>query len=346
MTRKILCVDDEENVLRAFERNLRLHFEIETAAGPGAGLRAVQERGPYAVVVSDLRMPEMDGIQFLAAVRKLAPDCVRLILSGNADLESAIAAVNEGNVFQFLTKPCPADTLRGAIDGALKQHRLVVAERELLEETLNGVIGMLAEALAPVSPFVFSRSLHVRRYVRHMATHLRFPNLWELDAAATLSLIGCAAVPAEILKNVYAGNAVTADEQKIFDSHPLVAYRCLAEIPRMEAIAEIVRWQTTPFRELRSMNLPEIAATGAQMLMIAHQFDSLVSRGASAHSALSEMSERPEIWQSKLVTAMHSLPSSGTDIEMHSARPRDVRTGARPAVPETAAAAGSRFVAP
>jgi DNA-binding NtrC family response regulator len=69
MNRKVLCVDDEENVLRAFERNLRLHFEIETAVGPAAGLSALERSGPYAVVISDLRMPGMDGIQFLTAVK-------------------------------------------------------------------------------------------------------------------------------------------------------------------------------------------------------------------------------------------------------------------------------------
>jgi DNA-binding NtrC family response regulator len=166
MNRKILCVDDEENVLRAFERNLRLHFEVETAVGPIAGLSAIAARGPYAVVISDLRMPEMDGIQFLATVRKQSPDTVRLILSGNADLQAAIAAVNEGSIFQFLTKPCPVDKLRSAIDGALKQYQLIIAERELLEHTLNGSVSMMTEVLSVVSPLAFSRSSRIRRYPR------------------------------------------------------------------------------------------------------------------------------------------------------------------------------------
>jgi DNA-binding NtrC family response regulator len=106
MNRKILFVDDEENVLRAFERNLRPHFEIATAVGPAAGLSAIAGHGPYAVVISDLRMPGMDGIQFLTAVGKESPDSVRLIISGNADLQAAIAAMNEGGIFRFLTKPC------------------------------------------------------------------------------------------------------------------------------------------------------------------------------------------------------------------------------------------------
>src|SRR5438105_2797905 len=128
MKRKILCVDDEENVLRAFERNLRSRFDIETAVGPLEGLAAVANRGPYAVIVSDLRMPHMDGIQFLSAVRTQSPDTVRLILTGNADLQTAIASVNEGSVFQFLTKPCPVEKLSSALEAALKQHQLITAE--------------------------------------------------------------------------------------------------------------------------------------------------------------------------------------------------------------------------
>lgn len=210
MNRKVLCVDDEENVLRAFERNLRRHFEIETAVGPVAGLSAIAQRGPYAVVISDLRMPEMNGIQFLSAVRKQSPDSVRLILSGNADLQAAIASVNEGSIFRFLTKPCPVDTLRTAIDGALKQHQLLIAERELLEHTLNGTVVMMTEVLSVVSPLAFSRTSRIRRYVRHMATQLELPNLWEFDLASMLSQIGCIAVPSDILEKLYAGMALTA----------------------------------------------------------------------------------------------------------------------------------------
>lgn len=325
MNRRVLCVDDEENVLRAFERNLRLHFEIETAVGPKCGLAAVQERGPYAVVISDLRMPEMDGIQFLSAVRKLAPDSVRLILSGNADLQAVIAAVNEGQIFQFLTKPCPSETLRLTIDGALRQFRLLTAERELLEVTLNGTIGVLMEALAVASPAAFGRTGAIRYYVGHMARQLLFPDLWELEAAAMLSLIGCITVPQSLLEHAWAADGLTPEEQKIFASHPIAGCRFLSGIPRMEAIAEIIRWQLTPFRELRAINLPEIAVMGAQMLMIAHQYETFVERGASPASALNLMSERPDTWQSGLVNAMRSLDTLNADTEVRTMRIEELR---------------------
>ena len=326
MNRRVLCVDDDENILRAFERNLRLHFEIETALGPQCGLAAVQERGPFAVVVSDLRMPEMDGIQFLSAVHKLAPDSVRLILSGNADFQGVVAAVNEENIFRLLTKPCPPDKLRAAIEAALKQYRLVTAERELLEVTLNGCIGMMTELLGVVSPLAFGASTRIRRYVRHMATHLRLPGLWEFDAAAMLSQIGCAGVPSDISEKHYSGIPLTDEEKETIASHPVVACKLLSGIPRLEAIAEIIRYQLTPFREIRAMKLPEVAATGAQMLMIAQEFDSVTSRGATASSALRLMSENPDIWQPRLVNAMESL-DAGVDAEVRSVRLRDLRSG-------------------
>jgi CheY-like chemotaxis protein len=325
MNRKVLCVDDEENVLRAFERNLRLHFEIETAVGPVAGLSAIAQRGPYAVVISDLRMPEMNGIQFLSAVRKQSPDTVRLILSGNADLQAAIASVNEGSIFQFLTKPCPVDTLRTAIDGALKQFQLIIAERELLEHTLNGSVAMMTEVLSVVSPLAFSRASRIRRHIRHMATQLELPNLWEFDLASMLSQIGCIAVPSDILEKLYTGMALTPEEQKTFASHPSVGQKLLTRIPRMEVIAEMIGFQMTPFRELRDLKISEVVKVGAQMLMVAIRLDETVSRGASPETALKFMSDRPEVYQPRLTAAIGSADVGAVETEVRAVRLRDLR---------------------
>jgi len=325
MNRKVLCVDDDENVLRAFERVLRHHFEIETAVGPVAGLSAVENHGPYAVVVSDLRMPGMDGIQFLSAVRKHSPDSVRLILSGNADLQAVIAAVNEGSIFQFLTKPCPPDTLRSAISGALKQYQLILAERDLLEHTLNGSVAMMTEVLSLVSPLAFSRASRIRGPVRHMAAELELPDLWVFDLASMLSQIGCIAIPPEILEKRYAGTSLTPEEQKIFASHPSVGQKLLTRIPRLEVIADIVGYQMTPFRELRDLKISEVVKTGAQMLMVALRLDETVWRGGSPESALKFMSDRPEVYCPTLTGAIASANVRAVDMEVRKIRLRDLR---------------------
>lgn len=306
MNRKILFVDDEENVLRAFERNLHSHFEIATAVGPAAALSVIAGRGPYAVVISDLRMPGMDGIQFLAAVGRQCPDTVRLIISGNADLQAAISAVNEGSIFRFLTKPCRAETLRSAIDGALKQYQLITAERELLEHTLNGSVSVLVELLGEVSPLAFSRASRIRHYVRCMAAQLELSDSWQLDLAAMLSQIGCIGVPVHILEKLQAGTPLTAQDRKAFADHPSVAQKLLAGIPRLEEIGEIIGHQMTPYSELRDLRISERVRVGAQILLAAIRLDEMICRGDSPALALKAMSDCPGVWHPKLMAAMQS----------------------------------------
>lgn len=96
---------------------------MNTAVGGYQGLANLQPNGPYAVVISDMRMPQMDGVEFLAQVRQRAPDSVRMLLTGHADLYAAIDAVNRGNIFRFLTKPCKKGDLVDAIQSGLAQYR-------------------------------------------------------------------------------------------------------------------------------------------------------------------------------------------------------------------------------
>src|ERR1700704_3229320 len=143
MASRILCVDDDSSILEGYKRQLRKEFEVDTAVGPEQGLRMVTEQGPFAVVVSDLQMPGMNGIEFLAQVRAHEPDTVRMLLTGNAELQATIDAINQGQIFRFLTKPCTTEALANALTAGLAQHRLMTAEREPLEQTLRGNIGVL-----------------------------------------------------------------------------------------------------------------------------------------------------------------------------------------------------------
>ena len=95
MLEKILCVDDEPNILQAYQRSLRKDFQIDTADGGEQALALMASAGPYAVIVSDMRMPGMDGVQFLTSARALAPETVRIMLTGNADQKTA-ASPNGG----------------------------------------------------------------------------------------------------------------------------------------------------------------------------------------------------------------------------------------------------------
>jgi len=134
MSDKILFVDDEPSALAGFSRALHGKFDIRTAISGGEGLVRVQEEGPFAVVVSDMRMPGMSGADFLAEVRRIAPQTVRMLLTGHADMHSAMDAVNRGQILHFLTKPCPRDVLIAAINSGLDQYHAAVEEKSLAEK--------------------------------------------------------------------------------------------------------------------------------------------------------------------------------------------------------------------
>jgi response regulator RpfG family c-di-GMP phosphodiesterase len=318
VTSRILCVDDEPNILQALERQLRKQFEIVTAPGPVQGLEAIEKSGPFAVILSDLRMPVMNGIRFLAVAKERSPESVRMILSGQADFAATIEAVNEGSIFRFLTKPCENDHLVKALTAALEQYRLIQAERELLEHTLIGSIEVLSEILSLVSPSAFSRSHRIRRYVRHMAGELGLPEPWQYEVAAMLSQIGCVTVPPDVLEKVYSGAPLSNSEAETFALHYQLGGRLVARIPRLGQVAQMIANQQNPDSEIAAKpGSAEAVAIGVQMLQIANEFDQGIIRGLGRDIVMSEIRKRHPNHKD-LVSALHTaqVPTFGTEIRL------------------------------
>lgn len=142
---RVLLVDDEPELLESLADVLHRDALVMTAVGGLAGLEVVSSFHPH-VVVSDMRMPGMDGAMFLARVREREPDAIRILLTGYTDLDAALRAVNDGGVFRFLTKPCPPPTLRQALRDAVEQHRLRTADRDLMAGRLEQLSSQLVHA--------------------------------------------------------------------------------------------------------------------------------------------------------------------------------------------------------
>ena len=244
---KILCVDDEPQVLEGLALHLRRNYEMFTAVSGPLALATLESEPSIAVIVSDMRMPGMDGAAFLARSRQVAPDAVRILLTGEADINSAIHAVNEGQIFRFLTKPCPPATLLAAIEAAVHQHRLVTAERVLLEQTLHGAVKALTDVLALASPASFGRATRIKRVVADLAEALALPERWPVEVAAMLSQLGAVALPAETADKLHHGRPLTPDEQRMVARAPAVAEQLLGNIPRLEDVREILATYARPF---------------------------------------------------------------------------------------------------
>ncbi len=290
----ILLVDDEPNVLLGYERILHGLFKTETAVGAGAALTAIRTRGPYAVVLSDMRMPDMDGVQFLTRIKTLSPDTIRIMLTGYADVESALSAVNEGNIFRFLTKPCSKEVLTSTLTTALAQYRLVVSEKDILEKTLTACLTVLTEVLSLASPAAFSRATRLRRYMSHVLTALSTPNRWKFEIAAMLSQLGCITMVPETIDAVYAGKQLPPHEKELYDTHPRIASDLLKNIPRMESVAWMIAHQNQPITvdgDIRDHELAEMRL-GAELLQVTLAFDTLVRMGSSRTEAASKVTRQ------------------------------------------------------
>jgi response regulator RpfG family c-di-GMP phosphodiesterase len=295
MLAKILFVDDDANILAGFERQLRKSFALETALGAKEGLDVIGDKGPFSVIVSDLRMPGMDGIQFLSRAREKAPDSVRMMLTGYADLDTAISAVNEGNIFRFLTKPCEPEVLVKALGDGVRQYDLVTAERELLEKTLRGSLKVLSEILELVNPEAFGRASRITSYVREVGKEMRVADLWQLETAAALSQIGCVILPEDALKKLYQGLELTGEDSQLFSMHPFIASDLLAHIPRMQSIAEIIANQEKNFD---GSGIPmdnrsgEDIPLGARILKAVLDFDTLRVKGTGKIESVEQLAGR------------------------------------------------------
>ncbi len=309
MNNKVLFVDDEVNVLDALKRQHRKKFKITTALSGAEALRIVREKGPFAVLVSDMRMPEMNGVQLLAKVKEIAPDTVRMMLTGNADQETAIQAVNEGSIFRFFTKPCPPELLENGIKGALEQYRLITAEKELLNKTLSGSIKVLTDILSMVNPAAFSRANRIKSYVREMAIMLKLPGLWQFQIAALLSQIGCVTLPSETLEKMYKGIKIDDDERLMFQSHPAAGARLLANISRFELISRMIGLQLKNYKDFDppANSQEKLVQAGAQILRIVLDYDELSFQGCEHEYACELLARREGEYNPRLLEVLKKL---------------------------------------
>jgi FixJ family two-component response regulator len=237
---RILCVDDEPRVLDGMRRTLGMNFEIHTAEGGDQALAMLASEEPFAVTISDMRMPGMDGATYLERAAEVDPDMVRMLLTGQSDMQAAVRAVNQGRIFRFLTKPCDADVLHRAVEDALEQHRLLTAEKELLQKTLYGCIKVLTELLSLINPVAFTRACRINRLVQHVSHTLKFEEVWQLELAVMLAHLGYMGMAPELLEKAYTGKPISSAEKALVGGASKTAHGLMAGVPRIEGILGIL----------------------------------------------------------------------------------------------------------
>jgi len=329
-TERILFVDDELAALEGYRRILHKEFSIDTAVGPKQGLTLAASKGPYAVIVSDMRMPEMDGAEFLARIRELYPDSVRMAITGYADFETAAHAINEGRIFRFLTKPCEKEMLIAALAAAVEQYKLVKAEKELLEKTLKGSVHVLTEMLSVLNPAAFSRSERIHRCVQHVVGKMKLESPWRFEIAALLSHLGCATLDPELVESYYAGQILDPKDQAKIAGHPAVAAHLLASIPRLEQVAWMIAHQNTPTVQflLQKQDQPADVVDGARILNVAIAYDKLLGQGHGSDQVLGELKQQPQNYDVQVIEKLAGFHGDTTAaMEVRECKMAELRIG-------------------
>ncbi len=288
---KILLVDDDENILYGYRRNLRRDFEVLIAQSSVAALKYLNSESDIAVIISDYNMPEMKGTELMQIAKRLSPDTVRILLTGFANLDIAVGAVNEGSIFKFLTKPCPYNTLEEAILQSVEYYRAITSEKEILEKTLKGIISILVEILNSINPLAFNQSDFYKNLAKRVFERLELPFQWEIEVSILLSRIGCVTVPHEILEKKDKGEELTPEEKSIYYNHTIIGKKLLEKIPRFEMIAKVIEQQYNGKFEFEVEKPPKWTFAAWNVLRLINAYYELLEKRKSSEEAIKGMYE-------------------------------------------------------
>ena len=309
---RVLFVDDEPRIVEALALILRKDFEVHTALSGEEALGKLRELNGAAVVVSDMRMPGMDGATLLQKVRESFPHAVRILLTGEAGRNVAVLAVNKGHIFRYLTKPCPPEELRTAVEAGVSQHRLLNAEKAILQETLLGLIAALIDVLAITNPVAFGRARRVTRLAMGFAKSLGYEEYWQLEASAMLSQIGYISLPMELAEKVYYGHTLTPAEALLAQDVTKVGEQLLDHVPRLDPVMQVLAalgWEDAALARLGEGTI----GLAARILGLTLEFDTYVLRGRTSDEALEMLRVRGPRYGADNIDKFAHLVSTSTE---------------------------------
>ncbi len=299
---RLLMVDDERRLLDACRRNLSRTYAVDVAEGGEEGLKALRENEVYAVVITDMNMPGLSGVEFLEEAHKLNLDSVYMMLTGNADQATAVNAINQGKIFRFLNKPCPVDQMVVAINDAIRQYELVTTEREVLRGTLVGSVKMMVDMMAVAQPITAHRNSEIRRMVKQVVDALKLPNAWQHELAGTLCLVG-------LMSMQYVKPEDQQKDETLKEAAEIGA-RLIKHIPRMEGVSQIIGQQRQMCYDMDKVSLDDGAqsiAVGGQVLHIAVDLEEALRRHGNPEDAFKSLQSKSEHYDLRLLRVYAEL---------------------------------------
>lgn len=278
----ILLVDDEENNIQLLKRTLRGNYNILTASNGKQALDIIQSEGNnISLVISDQKMPEMQGTEFLKLVSRTHPDIVKILLTGHSDTDVIVESINECQLYQYILKPFEPEELKVSIQNGLKKYELSSHKTLImkdLKELFYKTIKSISFALDAKDPYTHGHSLRVTLYSLILANELGLDDelLEEIETAGLLHDIGKIGIPQNILCKP---GKLTDEEFEIMKNHPAQGEKMVVNIKKLKIIAD---WLKTHHERWDGRGYPsglkgeEIPIT-ARIIALADTYDAMTS---------------------------------------------------------------------
>ena len=311
----IMAVDDNPANLKLLERMLRQQgYQVRSFPRGRLALASAAENPPELILL-DINMPEMTGYEVcerLKANEKLERIPV-IFLSALGEAADKMKAFQSGGV-DYITKPFQFDEVQARVETHIKLQRAQQAEHDLLEKTLSGAVRALTELVHLTAPALALRSEAIRSIVAHITQRMAIGESWQYELAATLSLIGCITLPDEVFEKAYGCQDLSEEEDRMFRAHPGNGAHLLSNIPRLEAVAEMIRGQQMSRGTGSARGDAEL---GARMLEIAVELDRRIFRGMPFIAALQQLSAMPDRFDRPMLEALgdYETPKVASEIE-------------------------------
>jgi CheY-like chemotaxis protein len=320
----IMVVDDNPANLKLLEDMLHQHgYEVRSFPRGRLALAGADQEPPDLILL-DINMPEMNGYEVceqLKSSARLAGIPV-IFLSALNETEDKVKGFRSGGV-DYISKPFQFEEVQARVEIHLKLRRAQQAERELLERTLGGAVWTLLELVQITSPVLVLRSHSIRDIVLWITTQMGIGDAWQYELAAMLCLVGCIVLPNDLFEKAYGGQDLSPDEDQTFRAHPEVAASILANIPRLEGIAEMIRRQQTPDADLSTI---EQSRQGAHMLHLALELDQRIYRDIDCRSAIAQLRDSGR-FNGRILDALEHYSPRQAEFEVRQVLIREVRSG-------------------
>lgn len=305
---RVLCVDDDERLLAGLQLRLRHRFDVSVANSAATALGKIDRRNPFAVVLSDLKMPQSSGLMLLGVMRRVTPLTVRIILTGYADAATLLTVINEAETFRILVKPVDGELLLRAVEDAVEHHKSLISERDIVVQTLAGVSNIVSETLALANPVVAARASRVRRLAGEICERISPRDRWLVELAALASQVGYMGVPADLRDRLLSGVTPSPPDAKAQERLHTSSSQLFRDLPRLEQVRESIRLQHVRYDLANtagafgsSQDLP----LGARILHLASEADALLSLGIPPTDVVGHLEARLGEFDPIVLAALH-----------------------------------------